>query len=158
MLTMMWAHVACPASPPCCCPHQFLVPYKSAKNILPSLSPQLKALSWWISIWQFFHLRGRGPGEELDVGSWPTLMMVVMGKGLISEMIYIRSTTFPFRSVSLSFLVAKELCLTTCLAKSNRRAPAGWTAFARWTMATKICLPGPTALRDQIIASPNGRQ
>ena len=51
--------------------------------------------------------------------------MVVMGKGLISEMIYIRGTTFPFRSVSLSFLVAKELCLTTCLAKSNRRAPAG---------------------------------
>ena len=63
--------------------------------------------------------------EELDVGGWPTLMMVVMGKVLISEVIYIRGTTFPFLSVSLSFLVAKEPFLETCLAKSNRRAPAG---------------------------------
>ena len=51
--------------------------------------------------------------------------MVVMGKILISEVIYIRGTTFPFLSVSLSLLVAKELFLATCPAKSNRRAPAG---------------------------------
>ena len=38
------AHVACPASPPCC-PHQFSFPRKTAKNTSASLSPQLKRMS-----------------------------------------------------------------------------------------------------------------